>query len=134
MENVVTGTYWKRGACFVAHEESMNAAGGRFALALQFDPSSENLNLKKAGTLVVQAFGDRDGLAVWGALRLVISSAWRLFEEFPGLGWEAWVECPTHVGQLQHYLAGVGDTEVHIKGLICVKRSPLGRFVHHVRG
>jgi len=76
----------------------------------------------------------RDGLAVWSTLRLVISSAWRLFEEFPGLGWEAWVECPTHVGQLQHYLAGVGDTEVHIKGLICVKRSPLGRFVHHVRG
>ncbi|CAN0132754.1 unnamed protein product, partial [Ascophyllum nodosum] len=55
-----------------------------------------------------RVFGHKESRAVWGALRFVISSAWRLFEEFPGLGWAAGVECPYH-RQLRHYLAGVKE-------------------------
>ena len=111
--NVVMGTCWREGACFVGHQASIDAAGGSFALTVQLTRCA-TLNRPKAGTLVVQAFGSRDGRAVWGALRFVISSAWRLFEEFPGLGWEAWVECPKHHGKEQHYLAGVSDSKVRV--------------------
>ena len=111
--NVVMDTCWREGACFIGHQASINAAGGSFALAVQVTRCA-TLNKPTAGTLVVQAFGSRDGRAVWGALRFVISSAWRLFEEFPGLGWEAWVECPKHHGQVQHYLAGVSDSKVRV--------------------
>ena len=111
--NVVMDTCWREGACFVGHQASINAAGGSFALAVQLTRCA-TLNKPTAGTLVVQAFGSRDGRAVWGALRFVISSAWRLFEEFPELGWEAWVECPKHHGQVQHYLAGVSDSKVRV--------------------
>ena len=109
--NMVTGTCWRGGACFFAHETSRNAAGGYFALALHFTQRI-NLNRPTAGILVVQAFGHRDGRAVWGALRFIISSVWDLFKEFPGLGWQAWVECPKHHGQVQHYLAGPDDSKV----------------------
>ena len=111
--NVVMDTCWREGACFVGHQASIDAAGGSFALAVQLTRST-TLNRPTAGTLVVQAFGYRDGRAVWGALRFVISSAWRLFEEFPELGWEAWVECTKHHGQVQHYLAGVSDSKVRV--------------------
>ncbi|CAN0408211.1 unnamed protein product, partial [Ascophyllum nodosum] len=110
--NVVQDTCWRRGACFVSHEASIKSAGGIFALALHFLEST--VERQTGGTLVVRAFGQKESRAVWGALRFVISSAWRLFEEFPGLGWEARVDCPYH-RQLRHYLAGVKD----IKG-----RSP----------
>ena len=109
--NVVTGTCWRGGACFFAHETSRNAAGGQFALALHFTQGT-NQNRPTAGILVVRAFGHRDGRAVWGALRFIISSVWDLFKEFPGLGWQAWVECPKHHGQVHHYLAGPDDSEV----------------------
>lgn len=114
--NVVPGTYWRTGACFIADPESVEAAGGSFALALHFDPSAKHLNLAKAGTLVVQVFGRRDGRAIWGALRFVISSAWRLFKEFPGLGWEAWLDCPKHAGY-QLFLARGCDSMVRVTNL-----------------
>ena len=106
--NVVQDTCWRRGACFVSNEKSIKSAGGTFALALHFLEST--VERQTGGTLVVRAFGHRESRAVWGALRFVISSAWRLFKEFPGLGWEAWVECPYH-RQLPHYLAGVKDIQ-----------------------
>lgn len=121
--NVVPGTYWRRGACFVANIESLKAGGGSFALSVHFDPRSEHMNIPKAGTLVVQAFGHRDGRAIWGALQFVISSALRLFKEFPGLGCEAWVECPTHRGPQLH-LADGGFGKVRVKGLQAVKVPP----------
>ena len=111
--HVVMDTCWRGGACFVGHQASIDAAGGSFALSVQLTRCA-TLNKPTAGTLVVQAFGPRDRRAVWGALRFVISSAWHLFEEFPGLGWEAWVECPKHHGQVQHYLAGVSDSKVRV--------------------
>ena len=107
--NVVQDTCWRRGACFVSHEASIKSAGGTFALALHFLEST--VERQTGGTLVVRAFGQKESRAVWGALRFVISSAWRLFKEFPGLGWEAWVECPYH-RQLRHYLAGVKERKV----------------------
>ena len=107
--NVVQDTCWRRGACFVCNEASKESAGGSFALALHFLEST--VERQTGGTLVVRAFGHRESRAVWGALRFVISSAWRLFEEFPGHGWAARVECPYHA-QLRHYLAGVKDREV----------------------
>ena len=107
--NVVQDTCWKRGACFISNKTSKESAGGTFALTLHFLDST--VERQTGGTFVVRAFGHRESRAVWGALRFVISSAWRLFKEFPGLGWEAWVECPYH-GQQRHYLAGVKDIEV----------------------
>ena len=107
--NVVQATSWRTGACFVSNEASQNSAGCPFALTLRFLKNTGGRHT--GGTLEVRAFGYRESRAVWGALRFVISSAWRLFEEFPGLGWEAWVECPYH-GQLRHYLAGVKEREV----------------------
>ena len=102
--NVEPDTCWRRGACFTAHEESVEAAGGSFALTLQITKN----------TLIVQVFGHREGRAVWGALRFVISAAWGLFREFPGLAWVARLECPQHDWRLQHHLAGVNDTKVCI--------------------
>ena len=107
--NVVRDTCWRRGACFVCNEASKDSAGGSFALALHFLENTGERH--RGGTLEVWAFGHRESRAVWGALRFVISSAWRLFKEFPGLGWEARVECPYH-RELRHYLAGVKDIEV----------------------
>ncbi|CAN0379541.1 unnamed protein product [Ascophyllum nodosum] len=112
-------TCWRGGACFVGHQASIDAAGGSFALSVQLTRCA-TLNKPTAGTLVVQAFGPRDRRAVWGALRFVISSAWHLFEEFPRLGWEAWVECPKHHGQVLHYLAGVSDSKGRSPGDLIV--------------
>ena len=114
--NVVQDTYWRRGACFVSNEASKNSAGGSFALALPFLENTAERQTE--GTLEVRAFGYRESRAVWGALRFVISSAWCLFEEFPGLGWEARVECPYH-GKLRHYLAGVKERKVRQTHLAC---------------
>ena len=107
--NVVQATCWRRGACFVSNEASKNSAGGPFALALHFLGNTGERHT--GGTLEVRVFGHKESRAVWGALRFVISSAWRLFEEFPGLGWAAGVECPYH-RQLRHYLAGVKERKV----------------------
>lgn len=109
--DVIAETCWRGGACFVSHRGSQEAAGGRsFALSIDFCEALSGQST--AGTLTVRAFGNRTGCAVWGALRFVISRIWRLFEEFPGLGWEAWVENPDREGQKLFYLAGVKDTEV----------------------
>ena len=114
--NAVQDTCWRRGACFVSNEASKNSAGGSFAVALHF--LENTVERQSGGTLEVRAFGHRESRAVWGALRFVISSAWRLFEEFPGLGWEAGVECPYH-GKLRHYLAGVKERKVRRTLLAC---------------
>ena len=111
--NVVKDTCWREGACFVAHRPSEDAAGGAFALSLRFTQSPAlDQNRTKSGILIVEAFGNREGRAVWGALRFVISSAWGIFEEFPGLNWEAGVECPGNLGGEHRYLAAVKDHEV----------------------
>ena len=108
--NVVQDTYWRKGACFVSNEASVNSAGGSFALAMHFvDKTAER---HTGGTLVVRAFGHNESRAVWGVLRFVISTACRLLEEFPGLIWEAWLECPYDHGQVRHYLPGVKERKV----------------------
>lgn len=117
--DVIPETCWRGGACFVAHENSKTAAGGRFALSIDFSETTSNR--RTAGTLTVRAFGNRTGCAVRGALRFVISRTWRLFEEFPGLGWEAWIENPDREdGQLLYYLAGVKDIKVGFHWLIAL--------------
>ena len=145
--NVVQDTCWRRGACFVRKDEV--SPGGSFALALHFLENTverhaegtleSTMERQTGGTLVVRAFGLKESHAVWVALRFVISSAWRLFEEFPGLGWEAWVECPYH-GQLRHYLAGVKERKVRrihkhvprsvLLGLFAVTLANIGSFMN----
>ncbi|CAN0212307.1 unnamed protein product [Ectocarpus sp. 6 AP-2014] len=118
--DVIPETCWRGGACFVANNGSKEAASGSaFALSIEFfeTPSGR----RTAGTLTVRVFGNRKGCAVWGALRFVITRIWRLFEEFPGLGWEAWVENPDRAdSQKLFYLAGVKD----LKG-----RRPTDRII-----
>lgn len=109
--DVIVDTCWRNGACFEAQAESKAAGGGTFALTIEFVKNGLD-NEPNAGTLAVRAFGHREGRAVWGVLRFVISSTWRLFREFPGLGWEAWVESPERDGEELYYLAGVNDTAV----------------------
>lgn len=110
--DITLQTCWRGGACFVANKGSKEAASGSsFALSIEFSETPSGR--RTAGTLTVRVVGNRTGCAVWGALRFVISRIWRLFEEFPGLGWEAWVENPDRAdSQKLFYLAGVKDSKV----------------------
>lgn len=108
--NVVGGTCWRKGACFVGNEAGSKAGGGLYALTVDFCANTGSENVRTAGTLTVRAFGDRDRRAVWGAMRFAISTVLRLFDHFPGLSGQGWVECPKHIGVPLYNLAGTGDT------------------------
>lgn len=125
--DVIPETCWRGGACFVAHKGSKEAASGSsFVLSIEFSETPSGR--RTAGTLTVRAFGNRTGWAVWGALHFVISRIWRLFEEFAGLGWEAWVENPDREDEQNlFYLAGVKDTTVGF--LSRSDRTPLKYWV-----
>lgn len=106
--DVVGGTCWRKGACFIGNVAGKKAGGGPFALVLDFCEPTGSENIPTAGTLTIQAFGTRDGRAVWGAMRFAISTAERFLADFPGLRWRAWLECPAHEGVLSHNLHGPG--------------------------
>lgn len=109
--NVVGGTCWRKGACFVGNDAGKRAGGGSYALMVDFCEKTGSENIPTAGTLTIRAFGARDGRAVWGAMRFAVSTVWRLFDLFPGLSWQAWFECPAHekMGVRSHTLPGPGD-------------------------
>jgi len=106
MGDLVRGTCWRKGACFVGNDAGKRAGGGSFALVLDFCEPTGSENIPTAGTLTIRAFGARDGRAVWGAMRFAISTVGRFLGEFPGLSWRAWLECPADVGVLSHTLHG----------------------------
>jgi len=71
-------------------------------------------NRPTAGTLTIRTYGVREERAVWGAMRFAISTVWRLFGEFPGLSWEAWLECTAHEWKSSHILqVSVGCFRLH---------------------
>lgn len=107
--NVVGGTCWRKGACFKGNDAGQRAGDGSYALMVNFCEKNEGENIWTAGTLTIQAFGARDGRAVWGAMRFAIFTVWRLFDLFPGLSWQAWFECPADVGKISHSLPGPGE-------------------------
>lgn len=107
--NVVGGTCWRKGACFKGNDAGQRAGDGSYALMVNFCEKNEGENIRTAGTLTIQAFGARDGRAVWGAMRFAIFTVWRLFDLFPGLSWQSWFECPADVGRISHNLPGPGE-------------------------
>lgn len=109
MGDLVGGTCWRKGACFNGNDAGRRAGGGSYALIVDFCEETGSESTPTAGTLTIQAFGARDGRAVWGAMRFAISTVWRLFGEFPGLSWKGWLECPADEGVISHTLPGPGD-------------------------
>lgn len=107
--DLVGGTCWRKGACFVGNDAGKKASGGSYALMVGFCEETGSENIPTAGTLTVKTFGARDGRAVWGAMRFAISTVWRLFDEFPGLSWDGWLECPADEEVASHTLPGPGD-------------------------
>ncbi|CAM9666690.1 unnamed protein product [Ectocarpus fasciculatus] len=107
--DLVRSTCWRKGACFVGNRAGMESGGGSYALTLDFREETGSGNLSTAETLTIRTFGARDGRAVWGAMRFGISTVWRLSNEFPGLSWHGWLECPAHEGVVSHTLPGPGD-------------------------
>eukprot|EP00752_Nemacystus_decipiens_P014395 g12804.t1 len=97
------------GACFVGHDAGKKAGGGSYALMVDFCEETGLENIPTAGVLTIRTFGARDGRAVWGAMRYGISTVWRLFGEFPGLSWQAWLECPADEGVVSHHLPKPDD-------------------------
>ena len=102
--DVVGGTCWRKGACFVGNDAGRRASGGSYALVVDFRKKTGSENRPTAGTLTIRTYGVREGRAVWGAMRFAISTAWRLCDEFPGLSSEAWFECPAHGWRSSHIL------------------------------
>lgn len=113
--DIIERTCWRRGGCFVAHNKGKAAAGGDYALTLALN-GNRSENPPTSGMLTITAYGARDGKGVWGAMRFAISSLWRLFDEFPRLAWEAWMECPIDGDKLHHLPSARGD-EVTPAGL-----------------
>lgn len=107
--NIVGGTCWRKGACFVSNDAGKRAGGGCYAVMIDYCEKTGLENVPTAGTLTIRAFGAREGRAVWGAMRFAISTVWRLFGEFRGLSWQAWVECPAREGIRSYTLPGPGD-------------------------
>lgn len=110
--DVVGGTCWRRGACFVGNADGTRAGNGSYALMVDFHEEVGSGDTPADRFLTIRSYGARDGKAVWGAMRFAISTVWRLFDLFPGISWEAWFECPEHIGVQLHALPGPGDRRV----------------------
>lgn len=110
--DLVGGTCWRKGACFKGNNAGQRAGGEFYALMVDFREATGSENIPTAGTLTLRTFGARDGRAVWEAMRFAISTVFRLFGEFPGLNWYAWLECPADEGVKSHNLPGPRDQQV----------------------
>lgn len=119
--DVVGGTCWRGGACFVGNNDGTRAGNGSYALMVDFQEKAGSGDTPADRTLTIRTYGARDGKSVWGAMRFAISTVWRLFDHFPGLSWESWFECPEHIGVHLHALPGPGDRRVSgsVGGIAC---------------
>lgn len=85
-----TKTFWRYGV--LVKGDFGGKIGGRFALLMEY--VDEELHMEVHGNLA--------SIGPWVALSYAMSAMLSITWEFPGLGWEASVKCPTHsTGELE---------------------------------